>query len=55
MLNLYLNVSTLIYGFLLQRGKIGVQVLAGANKEALAVAHAAGINHLLFLKIVHES
>lgn len=28
------------------RGKIGVQVLAGANKEALAVAHAADLDYI---------
>lgn len=42
MLNLFFIISALIYGFVLQRGKIGVQILAGANKEALAVAHSAG-------------
>lgn len=42
MLNLFFIISALIYGFVIQRGKIGVQILAGANKEALAVAHSAG-------------
>lgn len=45
MLNLFFIISALIYGFVIQRGKIGVQILAGANKEALAVAHSAGKNH----------
>lgn len=42
MLNSFFIISALIYGFVIQRGKIGVQILAGANKEALAVAHSAG-------------
>lgn len=57
MLSLFFIISALIYGFVIQRGKIGVQILAGANKEALAVAHSAGnrqvkllIKSLAFLK-----
>lgn len=57
MLNLFFIISALIYGFVIQRGKIGVQILAGANKEALAVAHSAGnrqvkitIKSLVFFK-----
>lgn len=42
MFNLFFIISVLIYGFVIQRGKIGVQILVGVNKEVLVVVYFVG-------------